>query len=75
MTQDRIEYLHDNGLMPDRYYYQFSNKPIYQKYNEYKNNFHKEYLGDYKLVIDEQSKKEIYKQIEDLIGEIFQTYK
>lgn len=30
---DRIEYLHKNGYMPDRYYNQLNNKSIQENYN------------------------------------------
>jgi hypothetical protein len=36
MEQNEIERLHKRGLLPDRYYYQLSNKPISEKLAEQK---------------------------------------
>lgn len=37
MDNSMIEYYHDNGYMPDRYYYQLNGKSAQENYNDWKN--------------------------------------
>lgn len=43
MNQEQLEYLHESGKMPDRYYYQQNGGTAQQNYNRQRKNLLKRY--------------------------------
>ena len=59
MTEQELDFWHDQGKVPDWWYYQKSTKPLWMKWQEQTDNFYKE--------IKQQKQKESEQQIEEII--------
>ena len=61
MEQELIEYYHRTEQIPEWAYYQLSDKPIYQKYQEQKDKLYRE-------ICDKKMMEDINKQVEDEVN-------
>jgi len=65
LTQSQIEYLHDNGLMPDWAYYQQNGKTAQENYVSQKRKINEEMLSKLRAKKEEA---ELEKEIEEQVG-------
>lgn len=69
MTQWQLDYLHDQGKVPDWWYYQQSDKPVWMKWQEQTDKFYKEIEERQKKQKQEQEAREQEKELERQIEE------
>ena len=73
MTEQELDYWHDQGKVPDWWYYQKSSKPIWMKWQEQTDNFKAEIEEREKLKRQEQDlqaevEQEVGKQLEQAVN-------
>lgn len=79
LDKKQIEYLHNAGLMPDRYYYQLNGKTVNENYKtiKKKKQIDKElelYKARRKMEIDKQIEEELTPQIEKALDELLKDW-
>lgn len=73
MEQKEIERLHKRGLLPDRYYYQLSNKPINVKLEEQHRKMIEELYQDKK--VQEDIHNQLTAQVKEIFSNLFKDFK
>ncbi len=66
MTQRELDYFHSQGKVPDWWYYQQSDKPLWMKWQEQTDNFYKE-------IKQRQQAKENAQQTEETVEQQIQA--
>lgn len=66
MTEQELDFWHDQGKVPDWWYYQKSTKPLWMKWQEQTDNFYKE-------IEQRQREKEKNDQIEETVKQQIET--
>lgn len=73
MTQQELDYLHNQEKIPDWWYYQKSDKPIWMKWQEQTDKFNKEVeqrqAKKKEREEEQRQEEEIQKQVETMIEE------
>ena len=72
MTDEEFEYLHDQGKVPDWWYYQKSKKPVWMKWQEQTDKFNQELeerqnQKQQDKDMQAQLEKEVEKQLENAV--------
>ena len=65
--KDYLEYWHNNGKIPDRYYFQINGRTIQENYEEIRNKRQIEHSE----IIGEQIETTIEEELEKAIGKMF----
>ena len=76
MTQKQLDYLHDQGKVPDWWYYQQSDKPMWQKFQEQKDQFYRDYEERQKKQeqLEESVRQQAGEAIETALNDLFSDY-
>lgn len=73
MTQQQLDYLHDQGKVPDWWYYQQSDKPVWMKWQEQTDKFNRELEERQKKQEQERQEKALEAQVEQEVEEQLET--
>lgn len=80
MDKQMIEYYHDNGLMPDWWYYQVNGKSAEENYIDIVNKRYRKYRDEVSLKreqeeLEKQAEEELEKTLEKALDDILKYLK
>ena len=80
MTEQELDFWHDQGKVPDWWYYQKSTKPLWMKWQEQTDNFYKEIEQRQREKekndqIEETVKQQIEAAVEAALNDLFTDFK